>query len=181
MKKSNFLLLIILVLLTIVGCGHRQAVKVIDSEYIKKNDGIIFKNYAIAIDEEVKEKQEYALFKIKNTGRYKKMFSISKYTHGDKLLATDKYIYFFAKEGGIVGYELNNGKLIEANFENIDGLIYFPIDIYGFENDYIYISYYESDKKDKVLYAKISADLKSYVKVENKEDIPKTVKNYIEK
>ena len=109
------------------------------------------------------------------------MFSISKYTHGDKLLATDKYIYVFAKEGGIVGYELNNGKLIEANFENIDGLIYFPIDIYGFENDYIYISYYESDKKDKVLYAKISADLKSYVKVENKEDIPKTVKNYIEK
>ena len=119
---------------------------------------------------------------------YKKayiIFTVSDYSKKDKLLATDEYLYIFDNDGGFVGYKLNstsnNIKKVEPEFKDLDGLIYFPIKIYGFSEGYIYLSYYKDEIKKEVLYAKIKKNLSSYETLESEELIPSDVTNYIKK
>ena len=170
MKKKLLFLLFITLLL--VGCKDKEITKVIDKSYIEKNNGIIFENYAVALD----ENNSYALFNQKTKNRYEKAFNINEDIKNSKLIVSNKYIYIFNNDGGFLGYRLDstNQKLkkVEANFEEIDGLIYFPIKIYGISDGNIYLSYYKDDSKSKVLYASIEEDLSDYKSI-TKEDIPK--------
>lgn len=182
MKKFILILMIITLSLFITSCNKKEAIKVINDDYIKKNNGILFNDYALAIDQEQSSKDVYAIYKKTSSNRYQKIFNIIEYNKNDKILATDKYIYIFYEKGDFIGYNLNssvdNIKIIEPEFDNIDGLIYYPIDIYGFKDNYIYISYYKDDSKRKILYAKVKDNLKKYENI-NKSDIPNDIKNYI--
>lgn len=176
MKKTISLILILLICIICVGCRNNELTKVIDSNYITKNKGILLDKYAIAIDEEDAENKRFAVFKEISNNRYKKLFIIDEYSKKDKVLITDEYLYLFYEKGGFVGYELDstskNVKKVEANFDEIDGLIYYPENIYGFKDGYIYISYYKDDSKTKLLYAKIARDLNKYVSLADETDIP---------
>lgn len=182
MKKILNLILILLISVICVGCNSSEPTKVIDSGYITKNKGVILDKYAIAIDEESEEKKQFALFKENSSNRYKKLFKIDEYSKNDEILLTDEYVYLFYEKGGFVGYKLtsssSNVKKVEANFTDIDGLIYYPINIYGFKGGYIYISYYKDDSKKQVLYAKITDSLDKYESLSSEADVPEDVINY---
>lgn len=184
MNKKIIALLILIVVFLTAGCSNREVTKVINLEYIKSNSGIKFGKYAIAIDSESNKKEQYAIFKEKSVDRYKKVFNIDEYSKKDKLLATDKILYIFYNDGGFVGYKLDSSlkkvTKYESDFKNIDGLIYYPIEVFGFNDDYIYISYYKDDSKKEILFAKVKYDLSEYISITEK-DIPKDVKNNIEK
>lgn len=176
MKRIISFIILLFVVIICVGCNSSNPTKVIDSDYINKNKGTILEKFAIAIDEEDEKGKRFALFKEISTNRYKKIFILDEYSINDKVLLTDKYLYIFNKKGGFAGYDLEsrskNVKKIEANFDNIDGLIYFPIEVYGFKDGYIYISYYKDDSKKEILYAKISNKLDKYESLSNLSDIP---------
>lgn len=176
MKKILSLILILLICVICVGCRNNEPTKVIDSNYITKNKGILLDKYAIAIDEEDAKNKRFAVFKETSNNRYKKIFIIDEYSKKDKVLLTDEYLYLFYEKGGFIGYDLDstskNVKKVEANFDEIDGLIYFPINIYGYKDNYIYISYYKDDSKKQILYAKISDDLDKYISLTSETDIP---------
>ena len=160
--KALKVVLIVFVCFFIIGCKDKDAMKVINKNYIEKNNGIIFDKYAIALDEN-KNKDIYALFIKKNNDRYEKVDSIPEYKKDSNILFANKYIYFFEKEGSFIGYKIDSSlKKFEPSFDDIDGLIYFPNEIFGFSDNYIYLSYYENDKKTDVLYAKVKYDLSSY-------------------
>lgn len=181
-KKLNILILVITILF-ITACTKNEATKMIGNDYIKENNGITFNNYAIAIDEDSTEIKNYALFVRKANGRYKKLYVIEDYSPDDKLLATDKYLYIFYSDGGFIGYKLDENnttpKKIECEFKEINGLIYFPIKIYGYKDEYIYLSYYKDEINKDILYAKIKYDLKEYKDLNSEDEIPKEVNNNI--
>ena len=182
-NKKIFIFVILIVTVFITACGKKEAVKVINSDYIKENRGIVFNDYALAIDYLNNDNNTFAIFKKKSADRYVRLFSVDEYSKGDRLLATDKYIYVFYEKGGFVGYKLNSTstKKVEADFSDINGLIYYPVKIYGFSEDYIYISYYKDDSKKDILYAKINSNLKEYTNIEGEKELPLDLKNYIDK
>ena len=163
MKRIINLVIILLLFCICVGCKSNEPTKVIDSDYITKNKGIILDKYAIAVDEQEDKNNKFAVFEEIANNRYKKRFIIDEYSKKDKVLLTDEYLYLFYEKGGFVGYQLDSSsdgvKKVEADFEEIDGLIYYPINIYGFKGGYLYISYYKDDSKKSVLYAKVSDTL----------------------
>ena len=167
------LLLIILFCILIAGCKDKDAIKVINKSYIEKNDGVIFDKYAIALDEK-SDKNVYALFEKKSNDRYEKLYSIKEYKSNSKILYAGKYIYFFEENASFIGYRLDTinkkEKVYEPSFDDIDGLIYFPNEVYGFNENYIYMSYFKDSKKRDILYAKVKYDLSSYESI-TKEDL----------
>lgn len=185
MKKVPIIIMLVILFFITLGCSKVEPTKMISSDYINKNNGIVFNNYAFAIDQKDSEKTTYAVYKEKSNNRYKKIFTVYDYSKEDQLLATNEYLYIFNKKGGFIGYKLtstlNNVKKVEPEFESLDGLIYFPIKIYGFSDNYIYISYYKDEIKKEVMYAKIEKDLSSYETLESEKLIPADVTNYIKK
>lgn len=167
MKSVKFILIILFCIL-IIGCKDNEAVKVINKNYIEKNDGIIFDKYAIALDE--KEKKDlFALFMKKSSDRYEKLYSIPEYKSNSNILYTEKYLYIFEKDGSFIGYKLDSSKRskkMDPDFNDIDGLIYFPNEVYGFSDNYIYLSYFKDDNKRDLLYARVKYDLRNYESIE---------------
>ncbi|MDD6879195.1 MAG: hypothetical protein PUD59_03080 [bacterium] len=181
LKYSTMLLLIFLC----CACSKSTATKIIRKDYINENNGVFFNNYALAIDQEVENSAKYAVFKSNGSGTYKKLFNIDEYSNEDTLLATDKYIYIFYKKGGFIGYNLSSTnnliKKVEPDFASIDGLIYYPKEIFGYKDGYIYLSYYSDDSSNTLLFAKIKDNLISYESLKSHNEVPVDLINYIEK
>lgn len=184
MKVVKSIMIIIFCFL-IIGCKDKDAVKVINKKYIETNDGVLFDKFAIALDENKNQKNNYALFVKKNNDRYEKIDILSEYKNDSEILYTNKYIYLFEKNGSFVGYKVDikskKLKKYEPSFDIIDGLIYFPKEVYGFDDNYIYISYFLDSKKTELLYAKIKYDLSSYVSIDKKDLLEKYEYNIIKK
>ena len=169
-SKIKYIILVITAFI-LIGCKDAEITKMVNKTYIDKNNGIVFDNYAIALDEENNDGKTYAIFEKVNSDRYKKLYSMDSYSSKDRILCTDEVIYLFGYEGGITGYKLNSKqyKKIEITFEEIDGLIHIPVEVFGFLDGKIYVSYYNNDKDGNILYAEIDEDLDSYDSIEYSE------------
>lgn len=169
-NKIKYIIFII-VAVVLVGCRDSEATKIINKAYIEKNNGIVFDNYAIALDEENNNGKNYALFEKKSTDRYKKLIALDSFSTKDKILYTDEAIYLFGYNGGIVGYKINTKSIKKIDFviDDADGLILYPVEVYGYFDGDIYISYYNNNSEKKLLYAKVDEDLDSYTSIEYEE------------
>lgn len=185
MKRYIKYSVILLLIFICCSCSKNSAVKMIRKDYIKENNGVFFKDYALAIDEETNDSKKYAVFKLNNSNTYKKQFNVVSYSKNDTLLACDNYLYIFYKDGGFTGYNLSssndNIKKVEPDFASIDGLIYYPKDVLGCDKGYLYLSYYSDSSNNNLLFAKVKENLSSYSSVKSLDEIPKNLINYIQK
>lgn len=184
MKKLFRTLIIAVMLILIVGCGKKDATKTVSYDYIKENNGVVFGEYAIAIDEKYQEGPSYAVFKEKTYNRYQRIFKLENYDTSYRLLASDKYLYTI-NNCSISAYNLNSNlnkvKMFIADFDILKETTCNINKIYGFYEEYIYLDLYKNQDTKEITCLKIKEDLSSYEILENSESLPEGLDNYIEK
>lgn len=173
MKKVISTIIVIFIALTLTGCGKNGATKSVRKDYIKENNGIIFNNYAIAIDDKNDNKNTYAVYKRIKSNKYQRLFRINEDIKNKKLLASNNYLYII-DDSIITGYRLNssinNVKSVTKNLKEND---YTISKVYGFKDNYIYVSL----SNDSVL--KLKADLSSFDVLKEKDVITSDLSNNI--
>lgn len=182
MKKTITIVGIILIVLTLAGCGRKSATKSVRLDYIKENDGFTFKNYAIAIDDKSDDKNTYAVYKKIKSNKYQRLFRLDEEIKKDELLASNTYLYII-KDSNIIGYKLNstinNVKKVEKEFTTSKDSFTIT-NVYGFRENYIYISVSgKEDGKEITKFMKLKSDLSTTDVLESESLVPDDLINNI--